>query len=271
MRDAIKRRLEKVETADAIDILFACESGSRAWGFPSSDSDYDIRFLYRHPPEWYVSVRERRDVIEYPIDDENLDVSGWDLRKALRLLLRSNPALHEWLVSPIIYRCNETFADDLRSLVERHYSRYVMVRHYQNTALQKLKQAERAGDGDVFIKSYAYGMRSTCAIAWLFQHRDLPPMNINELLARLDLPAAARRAIEDLLAAKSTAPEGASLARNAQLGSWIGDVLDRVQNEPKPLSASTEDAEREVDQFYRRCLGVLSTDPIVLAGQRNAQ
>ena len=91
----IAQHLDDIARSRDVDVLYAVESGSRAWGFASTDSDHDIRFIYRHPPAWYLSVRERRDVIELPLDANNFDVSGWDLRKTLRLFLKSNPSLYE--------------------------------------------------------------------------------------------------------------------------------------------------------------------------------
>jgi uncharacterized protein len=104
MRESVQRKLDDIERAHDVRVLFAVESGSRAWGFPSPDSDYDIRFVYLHPRDWYLSLVERRDVIEVPVDEDDHDISGWDFRKAMQLLLRSNPPLYEWLVSPIVYR-----------------------------------------------------------------------------------------------------------------------------------------------------------------------
>src|SRR5215510_11136002 len=102
-RGAILRKLDQVERAHGVRILYAAESGSRAWGFPSPDSDYDVRFFYAHGRDWYVSLSEQRDVIERPLDTSGVDLVGWDIRKALRLLLKSNPAFYEWLVSPVVY------------------------------------------------------------------------------------------------------------------------------------------------------------------------
>ena len=108
---AINQALDHVEADDDVAILLAVESASRAWGFPSSDSDYDVRFVYVRPPDWYLSIdlEARRDVIEYPLKD-NIDLSGWDLRKALRLFRKSNPPLLEWLQCPIVYRERCSFA-----------------------------------------------------------------------------------------------------------------------------------------------------------------
>lgn len=103
VRDRIQRELDAIERQESVRILLAVESGSRAWGFPSTDSDYDVRFLYVRPIEAYLAVTAPRDVIERPVD-ATLDVNGWDLRKALRLMLRSNAVLIEWLASPVRYR-----------------------------------------------------------------------------------------------------------------------------------------------------------------------
>ena len=105
VRAEVARRLRQIEAEEGVRIFYACESGSRAWGFPSKDSDYDVRFLYAHPRPWYLSidVERKRDVIERPITDE-IDLGGWDLRKALQLFRKSNPPLLEWLQAPIIYR-----------------------------------------------------------------------------------------------------------------------------------------------------------------------
>ena len=103
MREAILAKLTAIEDKEKIKILFAVESGSRAWGFPSKDSDYDVRFVYIRRPEWYLSIEKKRDVIEYAINDL-LDINGWDIQKGLGLLRKYNPALMEWLDSPIVYR-----------------------------------------------------------------------------------------------------------------------------------------------------------------------
>jgi len=119
----ILERLKNVESEHNVRILWAIESGSRAWGFHSPDSDYDIRFIYVRPREWYLSidVEDQRDVIEYPIVDD-IDLNGWDLRKALRLLAKSNPGIVEWLHSPIIYSQYGSFQTQARHMLDQYYS-----------------------------------------------------------------------------------------------------------------------------------------------------
>ncbi len=135
MEQEIRSQLENIEAEEGVRILFACESGSRAWGFPSADSDYDVRFLYLHPPEWYLSIdlEKKRDVIERPIN-EQIDLSGWDLRKALGLLRKSNPPLLEWLGSPIIYWEKYSVAQQMRALTSTYYSPKACMYHYLHMA-----------------------------------------------------------------------------------------------------------------------------------------
>lgn len=108
----IKRNREK----EKVKILYAVESGSRGWGFESKDSDYDVRFIYAHPLDWYLSIENKRDVIEYPISN-SLDISGWDIKKALKIFKSANPPLYEWLTSPIVYLEKGEFANKLRNFI----------------------------------------------------------------------------------------------------------------------------------------------------------
>ncbi len=121
MIEEIKKTLKQVEIANDITILYACESGSRAWGFASPDSDYDVRFIYVRPLKNYLSIRDRRDIIEVPVN-EILDISGWDIRKALQLFLKSNAPLYEWLQSPVIYKNDSSFLLELSSIMPEYFS-----------------------------------------------------------------------------------------------------------------------------------------------------
>jgi uncharacterized protein len=151
-RTHIQSVLDEAAARHGVRILYAAESGSRAWGFGSPDSDYDVRFIYAHPREWYLRLKEPRDVIERPLDDQLVDLGGWDIRKALRLLLKSNPALYEWLCSPIVYRDDGAFSPAARSLFERHASRVAVAHHYHSIA-RKQWASEIDGRERVKLKS----------------------------------------------------------------------------------------------------------------------
>lgn len=135
IRADILTRIKNAEHEHNVKVLYAVESGSRAWGFASPNSDYDVRFVYVHPRDWYltIDVDDQRDVIEYPIVDE-IDINGWDLRKALQLLWRSNPAIVEWLHSPIVYIDDGIFAQSARQCLPSIYSPIKGVHHYLNMA-----------------------------------------------------------------------------------------------------------------------------------------
>lgn len=145
MLELISAHLDDIETDEHVKIVYACESGSRAWGFPSADSDYDVRFVYVRPVEWYLSLDQKRDVIERPIS-EGLDISGWDLRKDLQLFRKSNPPLLEWLGSPIVYRERYSVAAKMRALAEIHYSPSACQHHYLHMARGNLCVAPPPGD-----------------------------------------------------------------------------------------------------------------------------
>jgi predicted nucleotidyltransferase len=113
----ICERLTAIELAHRVGVLYACESGSRAWGFASPDSDWDVRFIYLHASDWYLSLIDWKEVIELPIEG-NLDINGWDFRKSLKLLLKGNPVLFEWLASPIVYREDQTVMVRYRELAQ---------------------------------------------------------------------------------------------------------------------------------------------------------
>jgi len=121
MEEVIQEHIRDIEKERHVRILYACESGSRAWGFASPDSDYDVRFIYVQPVNHYLSIRERKDVIELPVN-QLLDINGWDIRKALQLFLKSNGPLYEWLQSPIVYKEENGFAQKLRSLMPAYFS-----------------------------------------------------------------------------------------------------------------------------------------------------
>ncbi|RYE75600.1 MAG: nucleotidyltransferase domain-containing protein, partial [Oxalobacteraceae bacterium] len=188
-RAAVLEALEKIELEYDVRILFACESGSRGWGFSSPDSDYDARFVYMHRQPWYLTVNERtgpgqpqRDVIELPIDDE-LDVSGWDLRKALRLLSKSNPTLSEWLRSPIVYREEPAIAAGLVRLADEFYSPIAAWHHYFSMAKGNFRgylKGER-----IRTKKYLYVLRPTLACQWIETRQGPPPMAFEMLLDTL--------------------------------------------------------------------------------------
>ncbi|MDR1614299.1 MAG: nucleotidyltransferase domain-containing protein [Campylobacteraceae bacterium] len=180
--EAIKRKLCEIEKEHDVRILYAVESGSRAWGFESWDSDYDVRFIYVHCKNWYLNILPKCDVIEYPIVDE-FDYAGWDLRKALFLANKSNPVLFEWLKSPIIYRKDDYFYGILEQLSKHYFSPISSIYHYLHMAegnYRKYLQEE-----NVKIKKYFYVLRPILACMWIENAKETPPMEFEKLLVQI--------------------------------------------------------------------------------------
>ena len=178
MRKKIKEQLRRIEDAENIKILLAVESGSRAWGFASPDSDYDVRFVYIRSLEDYLRLDAIRDVIELPIDDV-LDINGWDLQKTLRLLHKSNPTLFEWFSSPIVYKKTE-FSDKFRDLMMHYFSPKKTLYHYVSMAEGNYREYLK---GDlVKAKKYFYALRPVLACQWILDRGTPPPMLFSELL-----------------------------------------------------------------------------------------
>lgn len=174
--------LANIEREHEVKILYACESGSRAWGFESPDSDYDVRFIYARPQDWYVSidVERKRDVIELPIDDL-LDVNGWDVRKALQLFHKSNPPLNEWLVSPIVYMKRGDLAERLRELMPTAFNPIAAHYHYLRMA-ENTYRAYLKGDM-VRRKKYLYALRPLLAVNWIENGQGVVPIEFDRLVA----------------------------------------------------------------------------------------
>src|SRR5262245_54567602 len=177
-RQRILHELAGIEARFDVRVLFACESGSRGWGFASPDSDYDVRFVYVNQLPWYLTVEPGRDVIEQPISGE-LDINGWDLRKTLQLLRESNPTLLEWLRSPIVYQQETAWAERLRALAEDGFSPVRGYHHYVSMAKKNLR--EHLYGEVVRYKKYLYVLRPLLAARWIREGRGVPPMRFAEL------------------------------------------------------------------------------------------
>ena len=196
--------LADVEQDEGVAVLLAIESGSRAWGFASPDSDWDVRFVYARPTLWHLGLHDRRDVIERSLPDD-LDLSGWDMRKTLGLLLRGNCTIREWLASPIRYRSEPAFVDDLRRLADQVPGRRAALHHYRSLAEQV--QARWLQRSPVQLKKYLYAVRPALALRWLRVEAGFPPMDVPTLRAGVPLSDAERDALDGLLRQKALASE----------------------------------------------------------------
>lgn len=204
-RQHIIEELNAIEREEQVRILYACESGSRAWGFPSKDSDYDVRFIYIRPVDWYLSIDEKRDVIERPISNM-LDINGWDLKKALKLFRKSNPPLLEWLQSPIQYMENYSVAERIRDISPLSFSPKSCMHHYLHMA--KGNYRDYLQGEQVKIKKYFYVLRPILACEWIEKYNSMPPIEFQSLVEGLVPESSELKAvIMELLARKIAGDE----------------------------------------------------------------
>lgn len=231
IRRDIERQLRAIEAEHGVKVLFACESGSRGWGFASPDSDYDVRFIYVHRLPWYLQVSPPRDVIELPISDE-LDISGWELRKALGLLKKGNATLVEWLASPVIYCTDEVFLPAMRQVAADTHQPERAFRHYLHMAHKNYREHLR-GD-TVRLKKYLYVLRPMMAAAWLNQGRGTVPMRFQELVDALVADAHLREAIDALLVLKRGAMESEYSKPFPVINAYIEQELQRLSSALPP-------------------------------------
>jgi len=182
IREIVTNKLLQIEKEHDVTILYAVESGSRAWGFESVDSDYDVRFIYAHPTKWYLSILPKKDVIEYPIIDD-FDYSGWDLRKALFLMNKSNPVLFEWLKSPIVYHKDSYFYEIMEQLVNAYFSPISSVYHYLHMARGNYR--EYLQTEQVKMKKYFYVLRPVLSCMWIERFNETPPLEFEKLITQI--------------------------------------------------------------------------------------
>jgi predicted nucleotidyltransferase len=224
----IFKALDRIERDNEVKIILASESGSRAWGFPSLDSDYDVRFIYAHRRDWYLSILKRREVIELPISGD-LDVSGWDFRKALMLMRKSNAPLMEWLISPMRYRAWSPWYECLLSLSSQAFLPEAACWHYLSMARKKMGAIEAART--VLAKRYMYAIRATLCCQWIIDRGTQPPMELSQLLAGVAGDGAFVTRILELIQEKKCRSESFEIARSSTIDTYLRSVLAVIESD----------------------------------------
>jgi len=252
---AIDIRLEAVARDHKAKVLLAIESGSRAWGFPSPDSDYDCRFIYVRRQEDYLSLYPPRDVIEFPLES-TLDVNGWDLGKALRLLLKGNAVVIEWLTSPYVYTGNPQFLDAALALAKAAARPAAVARHYLHLG-ERQRRTYFADDRAVEIKKLFYALRPAVALRWLRFHPGsaVAPMHFPTLVAESELPPEVTAIVNDLLARKAVTRElGTGPLPPAIAGLIDAEFMDARERWPMAAARPEPAMVEAASDFFRRWL-----------------
>jgi predicted nucleotidyltransferase len=245
--------LSEIERKKNIKILYACETGSRAWGFPSPDSDFDIRFVYMHEKDWYLSLSARKDTVE--IMDGDLDITGWDLKKSLTLLKKSNAPLIERFNSPIAYFSVPGFKEEFKKLISNYYSPIAVFFHHHSLA--KKFWYELKDKDELKLKSYFYLIRSLLSCNWIIKDNSVLPMHIEGLMKYIEEEYKER--VRALIALKATVDEKYLHKKDHKLNEWILGLFEYIEAGKEKLTADNTNMVL-LNEFFLKMLYAKAND-----------
>lgn len=250
-RSEIQARIDAFEREHGVRVLYACESGSRAWGFASTDSDYDVRMIYAHPRNWYLSVDMERkpDAVDVPVEETpigDVDLHAWDIRKALGLFFGSNPSLMEWLRSPIVYRENERVMARWRALIDRYHRPQAAAYHYLNMAKSNAQKHLQDAD-EVSLKQYFYVLRPVLAMRWIEVERGPVPVEFARLVDAEVEEAEVASAIQALLRKKRAGMEADTTGRIPAIHDMVLREIDRFDATDFSHFDPADDTDRPIE------------------------
>lgn len=243
--------IEAIEARHGCRVLFAVESGSRAWGFASPDSDYDVRGVYVKPLDWYLQLRS--DVPDTIVENlpDGMDVSLWDLRKALVQMSKSNASFLEWLESPIVYKDSGLIAA-LNALKPDCFNPVHVAYHYASM-FRKAMEARNA-DGRIRIKKLCYALRASLCMKYAMDVEEMPPTPFADVLERVSLAPDERDAIREVLARKGIALESDVIVPDARLASLLADRYDLIASHSWRKKGADAEAYARLERIFRDCV-----------------
>ncbi|MCQ2241939.1 nucleotidyltransferase domain-containing protein [Treponema sp.] len=242
----IKKKLSEIEKRENIKIIYACESGSRAWGFASPDSDYDVRFVYVRPLEDYLKLEGMKDTLECELN-EVYDISGWDLKKLLSLLERSNPSIFEWANSPIVYKERREWKRVLR-IIPEYFSVLKSLYHYNSTTKNNLGRYFDGKD-EVTYKKYLYNLRQCLACEWVMD-RKTPPTIEFPVLVDSYLPAELKESVAKLFEMKVSMAEKQTGSRIQIIDEYIQTMVDKVDRYLESMEITRNPGLNKLDSLF---------------------
>lgn len=256
METRIQAKLKEIEETESVKILHCVESGSRAWGFASPDSDYDVRFIYIRPKEFYLRLDQTRDVIEWQLDD-TLDINGWDISKALRLLHKSNPTLFEWNSSPIVYKTTDEW-QRIAAVIHRYFAARSGLYHYLSTA--KSNYREYLKGETVRLKKYFYVLRPLLACQWILAEGTPPPMPFCTLADKY-LEDSLKPDVNRLLDLKINSPEIREISRFDRVNEYLDRTIEDVEKRITALPNAPDPGWDELNDLFLSLWGTAPVSP----------
>lgn len=251
VRDYILHMIKQIEQDHEVNVLFACEAGSRAYGLEAPESDYDVRFIYIHKPDWYLSIDQGKDVIELPVG-ERLDMNGWDLRKALKLFRKSNPPLFEWLQSDLIYQFDSFFRKEIKALEAEVFSPVPVLYHYFHMAKGNVK--DYLMGEEVKVKKYLHVLRPILMCKWIQTYGVVPPLHFDKLLNEIPLDHKVKEVLVDLKNIKTSELGLDMVPQNPVLQTFIEQEVEQIEKWIQTQNSDKKDITSKLNQFFREML-----------------
>ncbi|OON96738.1 MAG: hypothetical protein ATN36_04850 [Epulopiscium sp. Nele67-Bin005] len=241
----IKEKLAQIEEQKNVKIIYAIESGSRAWGFASPNSDYDVRFIYVRDTEFYLKLNKQRSVIEWQLDDI-FDINGWDVKKACELLYKSNPTILEWCNSPIIYKETPEF-QRFRQVALEYFRPKVVAYHYLSIA--KKDYCSNLQNENIKLKSYFYILRALLSCRWTLEIQSAPPIEFR-ILAEKYLDGEKLNIVKNLIEVKACANEANHVEKISLLDNYICMEIHQMENKLLSFEKSQKNSWDDINKLF---------------------
>lgn len=251
MKEQIKKELERIEKQHHVRVLYAVESGSRAWGFASTDSDWDVRYIYVHSLDWYLKIDEQKDSQEEILAND-IDLAGWELKKALRLFRKSNPPMLEWLRSPIVYHASGSAVQQLRELTKEYFDPKACLHHYLHMAEGNFRTYLQ--HDMVRIKKYFYVLRPILACDWIHRTGNVAPMEFQKLVEHEVTDKTVKEIIEKLLVRKIAGEELSVASKIQPLNDFVERKINFYNEYLKTIKPTPQPNTKQLDALFRESL-----------------
>ena len=251
MIEEIKTELARIEDKGDIKILLAVESGSRAWGFASTDSDWDVRYIYIHRLDWYLKIDDLKDSQEEMLPND-LDFAGWELKKALKLFRKSNPPMLEWLRSPIVYLEQFSTGQKLREMSENYFSPKSCMYHYLSMAQNNFREFLQKD----FVKSkkYFYVLRPVLACDWIKEKKSFPPMEFQDLVNSQVQDEKVKFEIAELLKRKMVGEELKEEPKIEILNEFLERKIEFYKNYVEQIESNDKPQTELLDELFKETI-----------------
>jgi uncharacterized protein len=248
VKKIILESLKQIENKHEVKILFACESGSRAWGYSNKNSDYDVRFIYIHRPSWYLSIDPQRDFIELPVS-KSLDVNGWELQKCLKLYRKSNPTILEWIHSNLHYTQPYSTVEKLRHHTQDVFSPIACLYHFIHMAQKNFRKEQNES---INVKNYFNILRPILAAKWIENYGQFPPVEFTKLVEKMMPIGDLKQEINCLLASKINGEF--SVTKNTLINDFIQNEIKRLTEYVKNIEVENENPTPLLNTIFLDCM-----------------